>query len=384
MKFVIADIVNKNFNPYSLEETKILIKNIWWTIDKIFLQNRNYPSSASYIWTWKAREIAQYCLDNKIDVFVINWMLKPSVYNTLRDYFPRETQIWDKIDLILHIFEKHAHTKEAKLQIEYAKIKYELPRLKWWWKQLSNLGAWIWTRWPWEKIMEIKRRHYEKRLKNIEKQLKHRQDVLHSQRKWRKFMKKAILIWYSNVWKSTLFNALTWKNVYVKDILFATLDNRIAKLKTEYPIDVLVIDTIWFIHWIPPLVLNSFLPTLDEIKFADIILVVLDVSLLEKDKKYFDLQFETVLNVLERFKNFIEKKHFQDYENLNYNKKVILVFNKADKLTKQVDSLPFYIDKFRNIFNIDNDFWIWSAFDKQEVKLLKSKILKERNVEIER
>jgi 50S ribosomal subunit-associated GTPase HflX len=83
------------------------------------------------------------------------------------------------------------------------------------------------------------------------------------------------------------------------------------------------------------------LPTLDEIKFADIILVVLDVSLLEKDKKYFDLQFETVLNVLERFKNFIEKKHFQDYENLNYNKKVILVFNKADKLTKQVDSLLF-------------------------------------------
>jgi GTP-binding protein HflX len=61
---------------------------------------------------------------------VINGMLKPSVYNTLRDYFPRETQIWDKIDLILHIFEKHAHTKEAKLQIEYAKIKYELPRLK--------------------------------------------------------------------------------------------------------------------------------------------------------------------------------------------------------------------------------------------------------------
>ena len=57
-------------------------------------------------------------------------MLKPSVYNTLRDYFPRETQIWDKIDLILNIFEKHAHTKEAKLQIEYAKIKYELPRLK--------------------------------------------------------------------------------------------------------------------------------------------------------------------------------------------------------------------------------------------------------------
>ena len=197
-------------------------------------------------------------------------------------------------------------------------------------------------------------------------------------------MRKAILLGYSNVWKSTLFKALTWKDVLVKDILFATLDNRIAKLKTEYPIDILITDTIWFIHGIPPLVINSFLPTLDEIKYADILLVVLDVSLLEKDKRYFDLQFQTILDVLKKFESFIISKNFEDYENLNYSKKVILVFNKADKLTKQVDSLDSYIDKFRNIFNIDIDFWIWSAFDKQEVKLLKSKILKERNVEIER
>ena len=209
MKFVIADIVNKDFNPYSLEETKILIKNLNWKIDKIFLQNRNYPSSASYIGTWKARQIAQYCLDNKIDVFVINWMLKPSVYNTLRDYFPWEVQIWDKIELILAIFEKHAKTKEAKLQIEYAKIKYELPRLKWWGKQLSNLGAWIWTRWPWEKIMEIKRRHYEKRLNQIKKQLN-------------KFKKLELALAAYNAGPSKIKNGIpeiTETKFYVKKIL---------------------------------------------------------------------------------------------------------------------------------------------------------------------
>ena len=366
MKFVIADIVNKNFNPYSLEETKVLIKNLNWIIDKIFLQNRNYPSSASYIGTGKAKQIAQYCLENKIDVFVINWMLKPSVYNTLRDYFPWETQIRDKIDLILAIFEKHAKTKEAKLQIEYAKIKYELPRLKWWWKQLSNLGAWIWTRWPWEKIMETRRRHYERRIKQIEKQINQWKKVLDSQRRWRKNMKKAIFFGYSNVWKSSLFKALTWKNVFVKDILFATLDNRIAKLKTQYPIDILMIDAIWFIHWVPPLVLNSFLPILDELKLADILIFTLDLSLFLQDKSYFDLQFQTILKVLDRFQSDINWK------------KLILAFNKSDIVENgslDLNELENYKDILQERFNMKVNTWIWNIYDKGKIIQLKDIIL---------
>lgn len=130
MKFVLADIVNEKFNQYYLDESKKLIKTYGGHIDHVFLQNRNYSSSASYVGHGKAREIAQYCLDHQIDVFVINNMIRPSVYNTLRKYFPWETQIWDKIDLILNIFDKHSHTKEAKLQIEYARTRYELPRLQ--------------------------------------------------------------------------------------------------------------------------------------------------------------------------------------------------------------------------------------------------------------
>ena len=366
MKFVVADIINKNFNKYSLEETKILIDNFGWIIDKIFLQNRKYPSSASYIWTWKARQIAKYCLDNSIDVFVINWMLKPSIYNTLRDYFPWEVQIWDKIDLILSIFEKHANTKEAKLQIEYAKIKYELPRLKWWGKQLSNLWAWIWTRWPWEKIMEIKKRHYEKRLNQLKKQLNQWLKVLKSQRRWRKNMKTAVLVWYSNVWKSSLFKVLTWKNVLTKDILFATLDNRIAKLKTEYPIDILVIDTIGFIHWIPPLVLNSFLPILDEIKIADKLVFVFDISIFEKDKQYFDIQFDTILNVLKRL-------------DINlYNKDIIFAFNKSDLISKIDIDFSFineYIGLFKDTFWLEVKYWLWNIYDKNSINYLKRILL---------
>ena len=370
MKFVVADIVNPNFNPYSLEETKVLIQNLGWTIDKVFLQPRNYASSASYIGTWKAREIAQRCLDNKIDVFIINNMIRPSVYNTLRKYFPRETQIRDKIDLILNIFEKHAKTKEARLQIEYARIRYELPRYKGLGKELSNLGAWIWTRGPGERIMEIKRRHLEKRLNHIKKQLKQWQRVLESQRRWRQWMKTFLLMWYSNVGKSSLFNALTGKDVLVKDILFATLDNKIGRLKTTYPIDLLVIDTIGFIHGIPPLVINSFLPILEEAKRANTIGLVLDASLLAKDPTYFDIQFETILGVFDRIWGLV-----------NPSQNLLVIFNKKDLINtehlREIESkVPHYLSLLEQktpFGKIDRHFG--SAESKDDIKKLKQKLL---------
>jgi len=372
MKFVVADIVNPQFNQYSLEETKILIQNLWGVIDKVFLQPRNYASSASYIGTWKAREIAQRCLDNKIDVFVINNMIRPSVYNTLRKYFPRETQIRDKIDLILNIFEKHAKTKEARLQIEYARIRYELPRYKGLGKELSNLGAWIGTRGPGERIMEIKRRHLEKRLNHIKKQLKQWQKVLDSQRRWREGMNTFLLMGYSNVGKSSLFNALTWKDVLVKDILFATLDNRIGRLKTTHPIDLLVIDTIWFIHGIPPLVINSFLPILEEAKRASTIGLVLDASLLVKDPAYFDIQFDTILGVFNRI-NWL----------INQGQNLLIIFNKKDLVAnpQQIETkISKYLSqiKQKTPFNkIERHFG--SAESKDDVNQLKTKLLKLTN-----
>jgi 50S ribosomal subunit-associated GTPase HflX len=127
------------------------------------------------------------------------------------------------------------------------------------------------------------------------------------------------------------------------------------------------------------LVLNSFLPTLDEIKFADVLMLAFDVSLLEKDKQYFDLQFETILSVLDRFKAFIEKKNFEDFENLNLKKKILVVFNKFDLVKNKervLNQAEEYIKSLQNRFNIPIFYWTGSAYNKLEVQQLKKILIK--------
>ena len=359
MKFVVADITNENFIKLSLDETIRLIQTYGWDLKKIFLQPRNYASSASYVWTWKAREIAQYCLENNIDVFVINSTIRPSVYNTLRDYFPYTTAIWDKMDLVLNIFEKNSNTSQARLQIEYARLRYELPRFQWLGKQLSNLWAGIWTRGPWEKIMETRKRAIRRRLDSLKKKMAEYEKILDNQRQNRVDFHQSVLIGYTNVWKSSLFEALTWKEVLVANKLFATLDNRIWKIKTEHPVENILVDTIGFMHGIPPVLVNSFLPTLNEIKYSQNILLVLDASQLVENKDYFDLQLNTLLDTLKPFEKDLERKN------------LIICYNKADKISWINEKIIAENEKIFEKYNFSSiTSWIGSSFDKTSIKNL--------------
>lgn len=227
----------------------------------------------------KVEEISDLCKNNDISLVVFDFELTPAQIRNLENDIGDVTVI-DRSMLILDIFALHAVSGEGKLQVELAQLKYSAPRLTGKGIELSRQGGGIGSRGPGESKLETDRRHLREKIVSLEKklsELEHNRSVMRAQRD-RSGLTKIALVGYTNAGKSTLLNKLTGADVLTEDKLFATLDPTTRKMELETGESILLTDTVGFIRKLPHHLIKAFKSTLDEVVYADILLVVSDIN----------------------------------------------------------------------------------------------------------
>lgn len=339
---IISSDITKRESELRLEELNSLVKTYGGVSSEYIVQKRSSPNYKTYVGEGKLTELLDRFENfDDLDVIIINNILKPrQIYNleefcinyqiekkkedeeSLRWENPKKIKVWDRVDLILKIFDKHATTVEAKLQIELASIKHMGPRIFGMGLELSRQAGGIGTIGAGESNTQMMKRHLQKREKLIEGKIEQYGDVQRRHRDSRrnKNFKTIALAGYTNAGKSTLKRALTKKqNTYVADELFATLDSTVGEL--YLPISqqkVMIADTIGFIQDLPPDLIDAFKSTLAEIVEADIIFHLIDIS----DKSLF-LKIRVVEDVFRQL-------------HVDKDKEKYYIFNKLDKLDEAV------------------------------------------------
>lgn len=260
----------------------------------------------------KLKDLAIAALQRQADLVIFNCNLAPAQIRSITDQI--SLRVIDRTQLILDIFAKRARTREGKLQVELAQLKYLLPRLSGQTSAFSRLAGGIGGRGPGETKLEIDRRRARERIHKIETELKGVRKIRQTQRARRNREKLPVIsiVGYTNAGKSTLLNTLTQSDILAEDKLFATLDPTSRRLRLPRETDVIITDTVGFIQDLPADLIAAFQATLEELQEADILLHVIDIS----DSDYIDEKIAVVENVL------------ADLE-LN-NRKVFRVLNKAD------------------------------------------------------
>lgn len=263
----------------SLAELENLLETAGGTAVATIVQNMEKPNPKTYIGSGKALEIAQFVeTDGDISLVVFDNELSPSQIANLEELIG--VRVIDRTMLILDIFALHAVTGEGKLQVEIACLRYTAPRLTGKGKELSRLGGGIGTRGPGESKLESDRRHLKRRISALEEELAEMERTRRTQRAARdkKSIKNAAIVGYTNSGKSTLLNYLTAAGILAENKLFATLDPTTRLLTTENGVEVLLTDTVGFIDRLPHHLVKAFKSTLDELKYADIIIHLTDGS----------------------------------------------------------------------------------------------------------
>lgn len=265
------------------------------------LQNKDAVDVTYFIGKGKVEEIKDFAQSMDANLIIFNHELSGSQLRNLEDEI--QIDIIDRTTLILEIFARRATTKEGKLQVELAQLNYRLPRLVGMGIQMSRTGAGIGTRGPGEKKLETDRRHIKSRIFEIEKELKDIEKNRGVQRAQR--IKSSLpivaLVGYTNAGKSTIMNEIIKlnpehsedKEVFEKDMLFATLDTSLRKATMKNGNEFLLTDTVGFVSRLPHSLINAFKSTLEEVRYAQLLLVVSDIS----DSNY-EIQKDTTLQVL--------------------------------------------------------------------------------------
>ena len=227
----------------------------------------------------KVEEVAALCKSNDVSLVVFDFELTPAQIRNLENDIGDVTVI-DRSMLILDIFALHAVSGEGKLQVELAQLKYSAPRLTGKGIELSRQGGGIGSRGPGESKLETDRRHLHEKIVSLEKklaELEHNRAVMRAQRD-RSGLTKVALVGYTNAGKSTLLNKMTGADVLAEDKLFATLDPTTRKMELETGESILLTDTVGFIRKLPHHLVKAFKSTLDEVVYADILLIVSDIN----------------------------------------------------------------------------------------------------------
>ncbi|MEO8962086.1 MAG: GTPase HflX [Ginsengibacter sp.] len=312
---LVAVIQNSQSEPLVkeyLEELRFLAETSGANTIKIFTQKLDHPDSRTFVGKGKLEEIKDFTQRKKVDIVIFDDELTGSQISNIE----KELQITtiDRSDLILDIFAARAKTAQAKVQVELAQYQYILPRLKGMWKHLERQGGGIGSRGPGETEIETDRRIVKDKISLLRKRLLEIEKQSFTQRKERGEFIRVALVGYTNVGKSTIMNLISKSNVFAENKLFATLDTTTRKVvlgRTPF----LLSDTVGFIRKLPHHLIESFKSTLDEVREADILLHVVDIS---------HPKYEEQLAVV--------NKTLHELQSLD--KPIITVFNKMDQYEK--------------------------------------------------
>jgi GTPase len=294
-----------------LKELAFLAETAGATVVKEFLQRVEYPNTKTYVGKGKLLEIKNYIIENEITLVIFDDELSPSQLRNIENSL--EAKALDRTSLILDIFAKRAQTAHAKTQVELAQYEYFLPRLTRLWTHLERQKGGIGLRGPGETQIETDRRIILDKIARLKAELIHIDKQKTVQRKNRGNMVRVALVGYTNVGKSTLMNLLSKSNVFAENKLFATLDTTVRKI-TVNNLAFLISDTVGFIRKLPHGLVESFKSTLDEVREADMLVHIVDIS---------HPAFEEQIEVVQKTLHEIDKKE----------KTTILVFNKIDAFT---------------------------------------------------
>jgi len=280
---------------------------------KRFVQKMPHPDSKTFVGKGKLKEIKDYVQHKEIDLLIFDDELTGAQISNIEKEVGAKTI--DRSDLILDIFARRAKTAQAKAQVELAQYQYILPRLRGMWKHLERLGGGIGTRGPGETEIETDRRIVRDKISLLRKRLGEIEKQAFNQRKERGEFIRVSLVGYTNVGKSTLMNLLSKSEVLAENKLFATLDTTTRKIVYERT-PFLLSDTVGFIRKLPHHLIESFKSTLDEVREADILLHIVDIS-----HPAYEEQIGVVNKALQELDCF--------------NKPILTIFNKMDIYTKQ-------------------------------------------------
>lgn len=296
-----------------LDELEFLAETAGATRDKKFVQRLDRPDNATYIRSGKLQEIADYCEQNDIRYVIFDDELSGTQQRNIEKII-KTSSVIDRTSLILEIFAQRAKTAYAKTQVELAKYNYMLPRLAGMWTHLERQRGGMGTRGGMgETQIEIDRRIVKERISKLKEQLKKVDKQMATQRGNRGQLVRLALVGYTNVGKSTLMNLLSKSEVFAENKLFATLDTTVRKVVLEN-VPFLLSDTVGFIRKLPTQLIEAFKSTLDEVREADILIHVVDIS-----HPGFEEQMEVVENTLRDIKAD--------------NKPIYVIFNKVDAYT---------------------------------------------------
>jgi GTPase len=313
---VLVSVVQKDQTEHEiheyLDELAFLAETAGAVAVKKFIQKLPHPDSRTFIGKGKLEEIKNYVEGRDINLLIFDDELSGSQITNIEKV--TDVKVIDRSDLILDIFARRAKTAQAKAQVELAQYQYILPRLRGMWKHLERLGGGIGTRGPGETEIETDRRIVRDKISLLKKRLTEIDKQAFTQRKDRGEFIRVALVGYTNVGKSTIMNLLSKSDVLAENKLFATLDTTTRKIVYERT-PFLLSDTVGFIRKLPHHLVESFKSTLDEVREADILLHVVDIS---------HPNYEDQLGVVNK-----------TLQELNaFDKPILTVFNKMDLYIK--------------------------------------------------
>jgi GTPase len=365
-KAILVGIVHKDQTEQQLQEyldeLAFLAETAGAITVKRFTQKLAHPDSRTFIGKGKLEEIKNYIQGKNISIAIFDDELNGSQITNIEKALDVKTI--DRSDLILDIFASRAKTAQAKAQVELAQYQYLLPRLRGMWKHLERLGGGIGTRGPGETEIETDRRIVRDKISLLRRKLAEIDKQSFTQRKERGEFIRVALVGYTNVGKSTLMNLLSKRNVFAENKLFATLDTTTGKVVFENT-PFLLSDTVGFIRKLPHHLVESFKSTLDEVREADILLHVADIS-----HPGYEEQIGVVNKTLQEIKAF--------------DKPIITIFNKMD-LYEETTFDPWLEENTKKeILNDLEERWqhethgnaiFISAIEKKNIDQLREKIL---------
>ena len=362
---VIIGVINKNQSESIvkdyLDELTFLSETAGGVVKKRFVQKLESPNPKTFIGTGKITEVQAYNKKNDISSVIFDDELSPTQQGNLERIL--RCKIIDRTGLILDIFAQRAQTSYAKNQVELAQYQYLMPRLKGLWTHLERQKGGIGMRGPGETEIETDRRIVRNKISLLKEKIKSIDKQMHVQRGNRGKLVRVAIVGYTNVGKSTLMNLLCKSKVFAEDKLFATLDTTVRKLVIGN-LPFLISDTVGFIRKLPTQLVESFKSTLDEVREADLLLHVVDIT-----HNNFEEHKESVEKILSEINSL--------------NKPTLLVFNKIDNyealeideddLTTERTKLHYTLDEWKHTWmgQLGDNVIFISAIEKSNIEELK-------------